>query len=151
MLLTFRGGDRPAGDLAVFFPPFRVFFDPAFPALGGVALFLRFAVGAVVWANDLVEYFFLEEQRTQATITLVETKDSLTDLSSDVQKDKQNQSWWDGMKDSLSGLTSDHEQRIKEQTEKASSSIVDLIVVYIAQTILFPILFLFAMLMLLIS
>lgn len=107
-----------------------------------VALFLRFAVGSVVWANDLVEYVFLEEQRTQATITLTETKDSLTDLGSDAQKDKQDQSWWDGMKYSLSGLTSDHEQRIKEQTEKASSSIIDLIVVYIAQTILFPVLFL---------
>ena len=46
------------------------------------------------------------------------------------------------MMDSLSGLTSDHEQRIKDQTEKASSSIIDLIVVYIAQTVLFPILFL---------
>ena len=107
-----------------------------------VALFLRFAVGTVVWANDLVEYFFLEDQRTQATVTLTETKDSLTDLNTDVQKHKQDQSWWDGMMDSLSGLTSDHEQRIKDQTEKASSSIIDLIVVYIAQTVLFPILFL---------
>lgn len=107
-----------------------------------VAFFLRFAVGGVVWANDLVEYFFLEEQRTQATMTLTQTRDSLTELSTDVQKDKQDQSWWDGMKDSLSGLTGDHEQRIKEQTEKASNSIIDLIVVYIAQTILFPIFFL---------
>lgn len=107
-----------------------------------VALFLRFAIGAVVWANDLVEYFFLEEQRIQATVILTETKDSLTDMSTDVQKEKQDQSWWDGMRDSLSGLTADHEKRIKEQTEKASSSIIDLIVVYIAQTILFPILFL---------
>ena len=107
-----------------------------------VSLFLRFAMGSVVWANDLVEYFFLEEQRTEATEKLIETKDSLTDLSQDIQKEKTEQSWWEGMKDTLASLTSDHEQRIKEQTEKASGSIINLIVVYIAQTILFPILFL---------
>ena len=107
-----------------------------------VALFLRFAIGSVVWANDLVEYFFLEEPRIEAIAKLIETKESLTDLSEDIQKEKEEQSWWEGMKDTLSSLTSDHEQRIKEQTEKASGNIVNLIVVYLAQTILFPIIFL---------
>lgn len=107
-----------------------------------IALFLRFAVGTVVWANDMMEYFFLEQQRTQASEVLVETKDSLTSLSLDIQKEKKEQSWWEGMKDTFTSLTADHEQRIIEQTEKASNSIIDLIVVYMAQTILFPLLFL---------
>ena len=114
-----------------------------FPA-SRFSLFLRFAIGSVVWANDLVEYFFLEEPRKEATVQLIETKDSLTTLSQNIQNDKVEQNWWEGMKDALSSLTSDHEQRIREQTDKASNSIINLVVVYIAQTIVFPVIFLWA-------
>lgn len=106
-----------------------------------IALFLRFAVGAVVFANDMVEEFFLEEQKKESTVTLTETKDSLTDLSLNIQKDKESLSWWQDIKDTFTSLTNDNEQRIQQQTEKASHSIINLIVVYVAQTILFPILF----------
>lgn len=107
-----------------------------------VAMFLRFAVGAVVGANNIVENYFLEEQRQDSNVILAETKDSLTDLSLNIEKEKESLGWWQDMKDTFSSLTSDHEQRIQVQTEKASKGIINLIVVYVAQTILFPILFL---------
>jgi hypothetical protein len=106
-----------------------------------VSLFLRFAMGAVVWANDLVEYYFLEAPRKEASAKLIETKNSLTTLSQDVQKNNGEQSWWEGMKDAVTSLTSGREQIIEEQTNKASNSIIDLVVVYVAQTILFPLIF----------
>jgi len=106
-----------------------------------IAMFLRFVVGVVVFANDMVETFFLEEQRNESTIALSETKNSLTDLSLDINKNKESLGWWQDMKDTFSSLTDNHEQKIQQQTEKASNSIINLIVVYIAQTILFPILF----------
>lgn len=117
-------------------------YQNAFIRLFVIALFLRFAVGGVVWANDMIETFFLEEQRSESTVILAETKDSLTDLSLDLQQEKESLSWWQDLKNTFSSVTSDQEQKIKQQTEKASNSIINLIVVYIAQTILFPILFL---------
>jgi hypothetical protein len=107
-----------------------------------VALFLRFAVGSVVLANDIVEYMFLEESRTQATEKLAETKVSLSDISLGLQQGKEEEGVWDGIKDKLSSMTGVEEEEIKKKTEDASASIVDLIVVYIAQALLFPTLFL---------
>ena len=107
-----------------------------------VAFFLRFAVGSVVFANDIVEYVFLEESRTQATEKLAETRESLSDISLSLQQGKEEQGVWDGIKDKLTGLMGDPEEEIKNKTEAASTSIVDLIVVYIAQALLFPMLFL---------
>lgn len=107
-----------------------------------VALFLRFAVGSVVFANDIVEYVFLEESRTQATEKLAETKASLSDISLGLEQDNEEKGMWEGIKDKLSNMTIDQEEEIKNKTEDASTSIVDLIVVYIAQALFFPIVFL---------
>ncbi len=108
-----------------------------------ITIFLRFAVGSVVFANDMVEYFFLEENRTQATEQLDKTKDSLSDFSLAFQSNKDEESMWDSVKNKLSGIVSneEEEEEIKQKTEDASTSIIDLIVVYIAQAIFFPVVF----------
>ena len=102
-----------------------------------IALFLRFAVGAVVFANNFVEHYFLEHTKTEATQSLSVTKLSLTDINSKNQQNKS--SLWDGLKDSLSSID---EEEIKAQTEKATKNILDLTVAYVAQAIIFPLLFL---------
>jgi len=107
-----------------------------------VALFLRFAVGSVVLANDIVEYVFLEESRTQATEQLENTRVSLSDISLGMQQGKEEKGILEGIKDNITSLMGNREEEIKKNTEEASTSIVDLIVVYIAQALLFPILFL---------
>ena len=107
-----------------------------------VALFLRFAVGSVVLANDIVEYLFLEESRTQATEQLENTRVSLSDISLGIQQGKDEKGIWEGIKDNIASMMDVHEEEIKRNTEEASTSIVDLIVVYIAQALFFPILFL---------
>lgn len=107
-----------------------------------VALFLRFAVGSVVLANDIVEYVFLEESRTQATEQLENTRVSLSDISLGMQQGKEEKGILEGIKDNITSLMGNREEEIKKNTEEASTSIIDLIVVYIAQALLFPILFL---------
>lgn len=104
-----------------------------------VALFLRFAVGVVVFANNAVEYYFLEGTRSQATENLSETSLSLSDINLKTQQE--NRSLWDNITGSFLG---DQEDAIKIQTEKATNSILDLTVVYMAQAIIFPFLFLWA-------
>lgn len=104
-----------------------------------VALFLRFAVSGVVFANNLVEHYFLETTKTEATQSLSETKLSLSDINSKAQEE--NFSIWGGIKDSLSSMD---EEAIKTQTEKATNNILDLTVAYIAQAIIFPLVFLWS-------
>jgi len=102
-----------------------------------IALFLRFAVGAVVFANNIVEYYFLEETKTKATENLSQTKISLSDINLNPAQEKRN--IWDDLKGSF---TEGDEDEIKKQTENATSNILDLTVAYIAQAIIFPFLFL---------
>jgi hypothetical protein len=105
--------------------------------LFAIALFLRFAVGAVVFANNTVEYYFLESTRSQATESLSETSLSLSDIN--LQSQQKDRSLWD---DITGSFLDDQEDAIKIQTEKATNSILDLTVVYVAQAIFFPFLFL---------
>lgn len=63
-----------------------------------VALFLRFAVGSVVLANDIVEYVFLEESRTQATEQLENTRASLSDISLVCNKARKKRVFWKALK-----------------------------------------------------
>ena len=107
-----------------------------------ITIFFRFAVGSVVFANDMVEYFFLEESRTQATEQLDKTRGSLSDFSLGLQNNKGEKTMWDSVKNKLSDMVGYDEEEINKQTENASTSIVDLIVVYIAQAIFFPVVFL---------
>lgn len=103
-----------------------------------IALFLRFAVGAIVFANNTVEYYFLEKTRSQATESLSETSLSLSDINQKTQHDR---SLWD---DITGSFLDDQEEAIKLQTEKATNSVLDLTVVYVAHALIFPFLFLWA-------
>ena len=107
-----------------------------------IALFLRFAVGSVVIANDLVEYFFLVETKAQATSELAETTNVLNEINYGIKGKKEDQGWWENITDTLAVVSDSQNERIKEQTEKVSNNVIDLIVVYVAQAIIFPIIFL---------
>ena len=107
-----------------------------------IALFLRFAVGSVVIANDLVEYFFLVETKAQATSELAETTNVLNEINYGIKGKKEDQGWWENITDTLAVVSDNQNEKIKEQTEKVSNNVIDLIVVYVAQAIIFPIIFL---------
>jgi hypothetical protein len=109
-----------------------------------IALFLRFAVGSVVVANDLVEYFFLVDTKAQATSELAETTNALNEINFGIKSKKEDQGWWENITDTLSVVSGNQNEKIKEQTEKVSNNVIDLIVVYVAQAIIFPIIFLWA-------
>lgn len=109
-----------------------------------IALFLRFAVGSVVIANDLIEYYFLVDTKAQAAAELSETTNVLNEISLGMKKEGGEQSWWGNISDAFSSVSGDQDKKIMEQTEKASNNIIDLIVVYVAQAIIFPIMFLWA-------
>ena len=102
-----------------------------------IALFLRFAVGGVVFANNLIEYYFLEQTKAEATQSLSATKLSLNDMNAKTRQE--DSGFWNGLKNSISAID---EEEIKSQTENATSNILDLTVAYIAQAIIFPLLFL---------
>ena len=59
-----------------------------------------------------------------------------------MQQGKEEKGILEGIKDNITSLMGNREEEIKKNTEEASTSIIDLIVVYIAQALLFPILFL---------
>lgn len=95
-----------------------------------VAIFLRFAVGLVVTANIWVEKTFLAEKRVTATEQLTTSKNYLKSFDFEIFA-KENKEKKAPMGDEL-----------KEEVESATNTIIDLLVVFIAQTFLFPILFL---------
>ena len=81
-----------------------------------IALFLRFAVGSVVIANDLVEYFFLVETKAQATSELAETTNVLNEINYGIKGKKEDQGWWENITDTLAVVSDSQNERIKEYT-----------------------------------
>jgi len=110
-----------------------------------VALFLRFAVGLTVTLNHWTEEAFLQQSRQQATEQLERTRELFEQYQDRQPADDQrrDESWWQEMKSRWSlWVGSDPFSGLEQQVEQSTRSVVDLIVVFLAQTLLFPLLFL---------
>jgi len=110
-----------------------------------VALFLRFAVGLTVALNHWTESVFLQGSREIATEQLQRSRE-LFEQYQDRQLDaaqNRDASWWEGMKSRWDRwFGADQFAELEQQVELSTRSVVDLIVVFVAQTLLFPLLFL---------
>lgn len=109
-----------------------------------LAVFIRFAVPVVMLANHLVYGLFLEPAYTEANTELTQTRDDLTRLQSQADSEIAERGWFDRTIDQL---------RIRERLDSYQSlfsrlaeNVVDLVAVFVLQTILLPLLFLWALL-----
>ena len=109
-----------------------------------LAIFIRFAVPAVMLANHLVYELFLEPAYTEASTELTRTRDDLTRLQAETDSELTERGWFDRTVDQL---------RIRERLDsyqalfsRLAENIVDLVAVFVLQTILLPLLFLWALL-----
>jgi len=110
-----------------------------------MALFLRFAVSITVALNHWTEVAFMENSRQQATEQLQQSRE-LFEQYQDRQlnaAESRDESWWQGMKSRWGRwFGADQFAELEQQVEQSTRSVVDLIVVFVAQTLLFPLLFL---------
>ena len=122
--------------------------DPAARTIAGrillLAIFIRFAVPAVMLANHVVYELFLEPAYTEASSELTRTRDDLTRLQAETDSELTERGWFDRTVDQL---------RIRERLDRyqalfsrLAENIVDLVAVFVLQTILLPLLFLWALL-----
>ena len=115
-----------------------------------LAIFLRFAVPFVMLASDLVYQVFLDPVYTEASAELGRAQSELALLHEQVRSDREEEnggglsSWW--------GRTTDH-LRIGERISsyqalfaRLAENVVQLVAVFVLQTILLPLIFLWALL-----
>lgn len=109
-----------------------------------LAVFVRFAVPGVMLANHLVYGLFLEPAYTRASAELAQTRDDITRLQAETDSDLTERGWFDRTADQL---------RIRERLDRyqalfsrLAENVIDLIAVFVLQTILLPLLFLWALL-----
>ena len=113
-----------------------------------VALFLRFAVPALVIGTTVVFDAFLADEQQTATSALKATSSEIEDLS---REESEPQSPDASLFDRLGNLidesvgsinVADRIDRLKDSASNASEHIVDLIVIFVLQTIILPLVFL---------
>lgn len=116
------------------------------------AVFLRFAVPAVVLATDTVYQAFLDPAYQQASGQVETTREDLTRLH-----ERENAAAGDEVGDTGPGLTrwfteTSERLRVRERLEayqnlftQIAENIIDLIAVFVVQTLLLPLLFLWVM------
>jgi hypothetical protein len=108
-----------------------------------IAIFVRFAVPGVMLVNDLSYRIFLEPVYAEASAELTRTRDDLTRLQAQSDFDQGERSWLDRTADQI---------RIRERLEsyqalfsRLAEDVVNLVAVFVLQTILLPLLFLWAL------
>ncbi len=108
-----------------------------------IAVFVRFAVPGVMLANDLSYRLFLEPVYNEASAELTRTRDDLTQLQAETDRELADQGWWDRTAGTL---------RVRERLESyqalfssLAEHVIDLVAVFVLQTILLPLLFLWAL------
>lgn len=113
-----------------------------------VLAFLRFAVIVVALASGLAEKAFLEEPRSTTMAQLQSSQQQLEALaesqiaSRDGDREEE-QGWWDGLTDSVSDLVGNPVEGMTERFDAITDQVIDLTVIFIVQTMLFPLAFLY--------
>ena len=117
-----------------------------------VALFVRFSIPVAAIGTEYLYHYFLDDQYQESTVKLENTRDKLVDLNEtrdEAQAGGDNESVLDKARRMFESATAsiDINKRIEEYkmaATDASKYTINLIVVFVIQTILFPLLFLTA-------
>ena len=113
-------------------------------------IILRFFIPVMAVMSDGMYKAFLEPMYVESTQQLEYSDKTITELSKDsmqVKHKDKDVSWYDSLTNNINSAinTFDVEKRVAElktEVENLTSHIIDLIVIFILQTILFPLLFL---------
>lgn len=113
-----------------------------------VLVFLRFAVVIVALASGAAEKAFLEEPRDTTMQELQNSQRQLEALAEDRlasrdAADEEEQGWWDGLTDSVGDLVGNPVEGMTERFDAITDRIIDLTMIFIVQTMLFPLAFLY--------
>jgi len=116
-----------------------------------IVLFIRFSIPMAAIGTEYLTHYFLDEEYQQSTANLEKTRDRLGDLNEEAKNEakpsRSDASILEKAEHMLASATAamDINKRIeqyKEAATEASKYTVNLIVVFVIQTILFPLLFL---------
>ncbi len=119
----------------------------AAPRILLVMLFVRFAVPLLIIGTNLVSDTFLATEQAAATAALEATRTEIEELNEDVEAAPDpDQSIMDRLSsviyDSLESMdVADRRARLKESASNASEHIINLIVIFVLQTIILPLVF----------
>ncbi|QKF80985.1 hypothetical protein [Halarcobacter ebronensis] len=121
----------------------EIFFKATF-----VLLFLRFAIPMISYVNDISYNYFVKPQYNIEKLNenIIQVKDSVSSVTQETIKQKEQSSFINKVMEKFD--SSYYEKKIEEYTDAANNSseyIVDLIIVFVFQTILLPIVFLFVL------
>ncbi len=120
-----------------------------------IMIFLRFAVPTLVIGTTLVFDHFLAEDQVAATLALEDTRDELEEINEQANtveiEDESILDWMSTMiDDSLDSLNPNEQlERLRARVSNSAEHIIDLIVIFVLQTILLPIGFLWMVIRLL--
>lgn len=111
-------------------------------ALAGI--FLRFAVLMVALASGLASEAFLDAPR-QATMSQLETtEERLAEIADErIATQQEARNWWETLKGSLDNLVGNPVESVVDGFDAITDKVVDLTMIFITQTILFPLGFLY--------
>jgi len=113
-----------------------------------IAIFLRFAVPVLVIGTTLIFDYFLAEDQVAATAALETTRNQIQDISEQANPpDIEEQSFIDQLSsaigESLESISPGEQlERLSERVSNSVEHIIDLIVIFVLQTILLPLGFL---------
>jgi len=110
-----------------------------------VLLFLRFAIPSISYINDISYNYFVKPKYNIEILNenIVKVKDEVSKVNQNTIKHKQENSFFDKIKEKFD--SSYYEKKVdeyKNAADKSSEYIIDLIIVFIFQTIFLPIIFL---------
>jgi len=120
-----------------------------------VAVFLRFAIPVLVIGTTLIFDHFLAEDQVAATAALEATRDQLEEINEQANapeiEDESILDWMSTMiDDSLDSMNPNEQlERLRVRVSNSAEHIIDLIVIFVLQTILLPIGFLWMVIRLL--
>jgi len=114
-----------------------------------VAVFLRFAVPGIMLASDLVYQMFLEPVYASATAEIGQTQDALTRLHEQATEEAESEqpggfsAWWGRTADQF--RLAERLERYQALFSRLAENVVELVAVFILQTVLLPLFFLWVL------
>lgn len=113
-----------------------------------ILLFLRFAIPAISYVNDISYNYFVKPEYNIENLNsnIIKVKEEVSKVNQETIKQKEQNSFFDKVLEKFD--SSYYEKKVdeyKNAVDNSSEYIIDLIIVFIFQTIFLPILFLFIM------
>ncbi|MBZ9559729.1 MULTISPECIES: hypothetical protein [unclassified Modicisalibacter] len=112
--------------------------------LAMACLFLRFAVLLVALASGLASQAFLDAPRSTTMNQLETTQTRLEAIADErIGEGREARGWWQQLKDSFDGLVGNPVESVVDGFNAITDKVIDLTMIFITQTILFPLGFLY--------